>query len=394
MKKIFICVLLCAVFLTGCIKKPEIVKHRNEDKISINLEEIRDKVKNEYLKNIQISNNSENNYFYSQLNQEEQNCYDIIVNGCKNFNSDIVIEPIEKESFYKVQSAVISDHPEFFWINHFSADYIDNNYFKVHYTTDEETKNLYNELDSIAQSIISQSPPLTYEKLKYFYDYIIDNTEYCHQENIDQDIRSVFIDKKSVCAGYSKAFKYLCDKSNIECIYVSGISLESNDNHAWNAVKLNDKWYWVDCTWGDPIYVSTPRDPITNYDYFLVDDTILNKTHKINGKINMDIYNSEEEVFKYPECTDNSLYYYTLEGNYFETYDKKKVNKYVFNNLNKGEPITLKFSNKEIFKEAYDDIFNNKGIEKSLIDYYGKHKNIRYKVKTLESYNIIEIIID
>ena len=49
----------------------------------------------------------------------------------------------------------------------------------------------------------------------------------------------------SVCEGYAKAYKYLLNSVDIECeIIVSA-------THAWNAVKLEDKWYYVDCTWDD-----------------------------------------------------------------------------------------------------------------------------------------------
>lgn len=68
----------------------------------------------------------------------------------------------------------------------------------------------------------------------------------------------VAINGKAVCDGYAFMFKYFMDSLEIENHYVRS----SLPNHAWNQVKINDEWYWVDCTWGD-------TDEVVNmkYDY-------------------------------------------------------------------------------------------------------------------------------
>jgi transglutaminase/protease-like cytokinesis protein 3 len=65
--------------------------------------------------------------------------------------------------------------------------------------------------------------------------------------------------KKAVCEGYSTLFKILCDLTGLECVIVRGYSktMERDigktpkiSDHAWNAVKINNKWELVDVTWG------------------------------------------------------------------------------------------------------------------------------------------------
>lgn len=59
-----------------------------------------------------------------------------------------------------------------------------------------------------------------------------------------------------VCEAYSRAFKVLCDRLNIPCVLVDGISSDIYGNsggHMWNYVQMEDgKWYAVDVTWNDP----------------------------------------------------------------------------------------------------------------------------------------------
>lgn len=50
----------------------------------------------------------------------------------------------------------------------------------------------------------------------------------------------------SVCAGYTKAFKYLCDLGGIECYAPTG-DLDG-ESHAWNIVVLDGVSYFVDVT--------------------------------------------------------------------------------------------------------------------------------------------------
>ena len=66
-----------------------------------------------------------------------------------------------------------------------------------------------------------------------------------------------------VCASYSQAFKYCCERWGISCICIIGHAYNGSDgNHAWNMVSYkqqnpgalannNAAWQEVDCTWDD-----------------------------------------------------------------------------------------------------------------------------------------------
>ena len=92
--------------------------------------------------------------------------------------------------------------------------------------------------------------------------------------NIDYDVESYFSgsyktrsgsktvlnDKKAVCAGYSQLFESLCDAAGLESVRIDGhgkgysytpfSDTGRTSDHAWNAVKIDDRWRLVDPTWG------------------------------------------------------------------------------------------------------------------------------------------------
>lgn len=85
------------------------------------------------------------------------------------------------------------------------------------------------------------------------------------EANDSHKIIGVFCNKKAVCEGYAKAYIYLLDKLGIESYMCSSNAL----NHAWNIVKINNKYYHTDVTWDDPVEDITGR---VNHNYFMVSD--------------------------------------------------------------------------------------------------------------------------
>ena len=90
-----------------------------------------------------------------------------------------------------------------------------------------------------------------------------------------------------VCEAYAEAFKHLCNKLGIPCVYVCGTAL--GESHAWNYVKMEDNnWYAVDVTWNDP-GTDTNSSPISGYeceDYLLVGSETFTRTHTVVGSPN------------------------------------------------------------------------------------------------------------
>ncbi len=97
-----------------------------------------------------------------------------------------------------------------------------------------------------------------------------------------QTAYSVFCMDETVCAGYTKAFGWVCNGVGIDNFGVTSPS------HAWNKVRVNDSWYNLDATWDDTG---------GGYYYFMRDDDIFSK----------DSHAEEDVWLQYlPACTLDS----------------------------------------------------------------------------------------
>jgi len=141
------------------------------------------------------------------------------------------------------------------------------------------TKTAANNARAIADSYAGQLPYYQYLGFKdkicslVSYDYDAPGSNSSIDNGPWQLIR-VFDGNPStnvVCAGYAKAYQYLCDLAKLSCYYVSGYT---SGNHAWNIVTLDGKNYLVDVTncdegmWGQDgslFLAGGSGSPQTNY---------------------------------------------------------------------------------------------------------------------------------
>ena len=90
----------------------------------------------------------------------------------------------------------------------------------------------------------------------------------------NQSAYSALVTGASVCAGYAKAFQYIMMKLNIPCYYCVGFA---GEDHAWNLIRLDGKFYNVDVAWDDP---EGNEAGTYNYDYFNLSDRAILKDHR------------------------------------------------------------------------------------------------------------------
>ena len=103
-----------------------------------------------------------------------------------------------------------------------------------------------------------------YNKIKKIHDYVVNHMRYDQTYSKYSAYHAVY-DKEGVCEAYSLLMYRLLNDAGIPCIIVDGTG--NGGSHAWNAVKLKGKWYFVDATWDDP--VMSDGSDVCRYTYFL-----------------------------------------------------------------------------------------------------------------------------
>lgn len=152
--------------------------------------------------------------------------------------------------------------------------------------TQDEINEINNKVDKILNENVNNNMPPK-EKIRVIHDYIIDHTEYdkLKYENKNDDTYKsntaygVLIEGYGTCNGYADAMEIFLDKMNVINYKIS------NEEHIWNLVYLDGKWYHLDLTWDDPISdININRDT-----YFLISTKTLEKindgTHTFDKKI-------------------------------------------------------------------------------------------------------------
>lgn len=228
----------------------------------------------------------------------------------------------------RIFQCVLNDHPELFYVEGYSyvkysrGDVLTAIEFSGTYSMDRETALLRSrEIEEAAEEILEGIAAETsdYDKVKYVYDTLITATDYELQAPDNQNIYSVLVNHRSVCQGYAKATQYLLNRLGVECTLVLG-TVKDGEGHAWNLVKVDGSYYYVDATWGDASYQLSETDteagfamPAINYDYLNITTDELVRTHTIGGDVPM------------PICAAKEANYYVREGAWFDSCDSEKI---------------------------------------------------------------------
>lgn len=68
----------------------------------------------------------------------------------------------------------------------------------------------------------------------------------------DRTAYGALVEGKTVCSGYARAFKLVCDLEGIDCWVVDGTTADApEEGHEWNMVLIDGTVYYVDITFAD-----------------------------------------------------------------------------------------------------------------------------------------------
>ena len=295
-------------------------------------------------------------YYFNLLSEDEQRIYRQMLNGIRERQNEFYLTSADEDVISKVYHALLKDHPELFWVHNreevYTTSYKGTDYcrFSPGYTyTEQEISEIMTEMQNVVNEVNAEITQNTsdYDKVKMIYTYLIDHTEYEASDD-DQNIAGVFWKKKAVCACYARAVQYLLEQLGIPCIYVEGSARDSDEGHAWNIVKINGQYYYVDATNGDqPSFleggaVQLEEHKTVIYDYLCPFPQEYEQ-----------VYTASDE-FPVPECTAADLNFYVLNQACFDTYNEQQIYDFCCMRLDNGAAVVrFKFTSQDAFDSAY-----------------------------------------
>ena len=286
-------------------------------------------------------NEYQNKYLYSQLGENGKIIYEKLYENKENLKTgtytiqfgnafyDILSQENGsdklQEEYQTAIEAFTYDNPDVFYIDVtkmyinietiqkiFSTKYNvyinsakDPTYLLDGFTSKEQIDQCESQVIAVKNQILNQiAGKNDIEKMRYIHDYLVDTIEYDQtfgEKNI-YNIYGALVSKTCVCEGYAKASQYLLNEAGLENIIITGTATNSDgktENHAWNYVNIDEKWYAIDTTWDDPIIVGEGK--LTNtirYRYFLKGSSTMNKNHFISTK-----FTSGGQDFEFPKLS-------------------------------------------------------------------------------------------
>lgn len=126
------------------------------------------------------------------------------------------------------------------------------------------------------------------DKVKAVHDWLVMNVAYDYDNylkgTIPDNSYSVIgpmLYGKAVCQGYADVFNIFMEALGIECKMITGTADNGSGvwgGHAWNKVKVDGNWYYIDVTWDDP--VPDRGGKVYWYQYYLTTDAAFGGNHR------------------------------------------------------------------------------------------------------------------
>jgi len=298
-------------------------------------------------------------YFYNQLTDEEKIIYRNLYQACLNQKGSVMIyHHVDYEQIERAKKALCAYYPEFYCLN-YGMTYQQNTFgfTLIEFSTLIES---FPDLNNLV-TVLKQDN--NYDTLLAIHDFIITQLTYKVDCAYSQDYRSALYNKEAVCAGYASLFQMLAKDCDIECYYIEGDAIQNGsvNGHAWNLVGLNGKYYYIDSTWDDSSL---------EYDFFLVDDDIMLKSH-VN-----------DDDFDYPNTSGDMVFEaYIQKGEIaVKELDIDNLCNAIIHKLETTSMVTVHFVDTQDCDTVYKYLFDNKAekIKEMVQSFNSDFTNISY----------------
>ena len=253
--------------------------------------------------------------YYSMLNQNAKDAYAMIYDGLSAGQTNVKLTGgMTAQDVTDAFNMVLLDHPELFWVR---TDF-NYSYMEVTGAVTSATFNFYDfastperlakakqEFDSAAEAIIAgaRGYSTAAEKELYVHDAINSTCEFNSAAQYSQSAYSALVTHSSVCAGYSRAFQYVMQKSGIPCYYCMGTADGeavaatggTETSHSWNIVRTGVTYCNVDCMWDDSVSKAYGKN---EYPFFNLADKDFKFHTRTGQSVNLPACNDTTQSYK------------------------------------------------------------------------------------------------
>jgi len=191
---------------------------------------------------------------------------------------------------------------------------------------DKAPASVQGNIDDLARYLIKPASN-DFEKIRALFRWVTQNINYDMEKFSNQILQrrsevETLKEKLGVCDEYSNLLAALGKAAGLEMAVIYGYSkgygytigdrITSGPNHAWNAVKINWKWYLIDATWGagyideqkgfmkkfQEYYFLTPPEKFI-YDHFPDDERWQLVDHSLSMREFQNLPNLQAPFFEY-----------------------------------------------------------------------------------------------
>ena len=308
-------------------------------------------------------------FWYDRLPEALQSAYTAALEALRAHEETITHEAFtDEEQIRAVSHAIAYDHPEVFWYTGLYSYNTEAGYIKPCYSlTKEEADEMQVRMEPVIAEYLEgiTEDMSAYDVALKLYIKLINRVDYdtialdtqkaegLERNELDElrTICGVFLNEKTVCEGYARAYAYLLQKCGVECAECAGmLTREGGGGHAWNIVKLDGDYYHMDVTWGDSSNTNQEvKDEHIGFNYFCVTTEELLRSR--------DLSLNPVEI---PEFTATKCNYYYHNDLVLTSYDFKKIKNILTDAMKKGEEYcTFKCATAELYEQMRDKLFDN-----------------------------------
>ena len=302
-------------------------------------------------------------YMLSAMNDDR---YITVINqiaqGMQNLETEIFVEPIitEDEAYDFTQLILPLIAVEYCYVDRVTSVTTYSNTgilksVKVDYYVDTkaEADKMVSELRSAANDVLSgvRSSWSDYQKIQYIHDWIVLNSA-PDANNIGgphaSNAYGAIVDGTPTCLGYAKALFYLLSKEGFDTTF--GVGLGTTAKHIWVKVKAGSEWYNIVVTWDDPVTPTAADPDLVYYDYFMVTDEFMERSHA-------DVY--DMRFFREPSATSLRYNWHNVNDYYATSMSEAEdiIEQATRDAVNEGGEFgyaRIKFSSQSLYQQFSD----------------------------------------